>query len=50
MLTGIKLLSGGTVSEWELDAAISGTVAAGIWKPVGQNFELVCVDLLQIIK
>ena len=47
LLTGLKL-KGGTVEEWEFNAAIAGTVAMGIWEPSGQNFVLKCVDTLVV--
>ena len=47
LLTGLKL-KGGTVEEWEFNAAIAGTVAMGIWKPEGSNFVLKCVDTLVV--
>jgi hypothetical protein len=50
LLTGLKLLEGGTVSAWEFDAAIAGTVAMGVWEVVGQDFKLKCVDTLVVTK
>ena len=50
ILTGIKITSGGSVGSWELYVTAPGKIAAGIWEKAGADYQLKCVDMLDVKK
>ena len=48
ILTGLTIKHGGQVGKWEVYTTGAGKVAMGIWEKVGVDFQLKCVDMLDI--
>ena len=48
ILTGLTIKQGGQVGKWEVYTTGGGKVAMGIWEKVGVDFQLKCVDMLDI--